>query len=180
MEREIIIERKKSKSIIISLFMFIIDLIILLPIITYFVDFDFITSDIPLVIVILAIVELPLLIWTTVYYFKQIFNDKPVLVVNEKGIEEGMSTYSVGLIEWEDIENVKVIPYMNNTYFIGIILKRPEKYITKEKLLNRLSKQKSTKKWGHVHLSSIYFKKEFKSVIELISYYYEMHKNNNF
>ena len=178
MEKEIIIERKKSKSIRISLFMFIITLVMILPIVFYFGDFDFITSDIPLVAVIVAIVILPFLIWTTIYYFKQLFNNKPVLVVNELGIEEGMSTYSTGLINWEDIEDVTIIPYMDNTYFIGILLKRPEKYITNEKLLNRLNKQNSTKKWGHVRLSSIYFKKEFKDVVNLISYYWEQNKNN--
>ena len=104
MEKEIIIERKKSKSIRISLFMFIITLIMILPIVFYFGDFDFITSDIPLVAVIIAIVILPVLIWTTIYYFKQIFNNKPVLIVNENGIEEGMSTYCTGLIKWEDID----------------------------------------------------------------------------
>ena len=46
MEKEIIIERKKSKSIRISLFIFIITLIMILPIVFYFGDFDFITSDI--------------------------------------------------------------------------------------------------------------------------------------
>ena len=49
MGKEIIIERKKSKSIRTSLFMFIITLIMILPIVFYFGDFDFITSDIPLV-----------------------------------------------------------------------------------------------------------------------------------
>lgn len=180
MEKEIIIERKKSKSIRISLFVFIITLIMILPIVFYFADFDFITSDIPLVVVIIAIIVLPVLIWTTIYYFKQIFNNKPVLIVNENGIEEGMSTYSTGLIKWEDIEDVTIIPYMDNTYFIGILLKRPEKYIKNEKLLNRLNKQKSTKKWGHVRLSSIYFKKEFKDVVNLISYYWEQSKNNEY
>ena len=134
MEKEIIIERKKSKSVRISLFMFIITLIMILPIVFYFGDFDFITSDIPLVAIIIDIIVLPALIWATIYYFKQIFNNKPVLIVNEKGIEEGMSTYYTGLINWEDIEDVTIIPYMDNTYFIGILLKRPEKYIKNERV----------------------------------------------
>ena len=178
MGKEIIIERKKSKSIRISLFMFIITLIMILPIVEYFVDFDIITSDIPLVVVIIAIIILPILIWTTLYYFKQIFNNKPVLIVNERGIEEGMSTYCTGIVTWEDIENIMIIPYADNTYLIGILLNKPEKYIKKEKTLNRLKKQKSTKKWGHVRISSIYFKKEFKEVVNLISYYWEQSKNN--
>lgn len=178
MEKEIIIERKKSKSIGFCLFMFIITLLTILPIVFYFGDFDFITFDIPSVVVILAFAILPALIWATIYFFKQIFNDKPVLIVNEKGIEEGMSTYSTGLIAWEDIEDVTIIPYMDNTYFIGILLKSPEKYIKNEKLLNRLNKRNSTKKWGHVSISSMYFKKEFKDVVNLISYYRVQNKNN--
>lgn len=180
MEKEIIIERKKTKSIKITLFMFIGTLIMILPIVAYFADFDFITSDIPLVAVIVAIIILPVLIWTTIYYFKQIFNNKPVLIVNEKGIKEGMSTYCSGLINWEDIEDITITPYMDNTYFIGILLKRPDKYIKKEKLLNRLNKQNSRRKCGHVQISSIYFKKEFKDIVNLISYYMEQNKNNEY
>ena len=178
MEKEIVIKRKKSKSIGFCLFMFITTLLMILPIVFYFGDFDFATFDIPSVVVILAFAILPVLIWATIYFFKQIFNDKPVLIVNEKGIEEGMSTYSTGLIEWEDIEDVTITPYMDNTYFIGILLKSPEKYIKNEKLLNRLNKRNSTKKWGHVSISSMYFKKEFKDVVNLISYYRVQNKNN--
>ena len=91
-----------------------------------------------------------------------------------------MSTYCTGLIKWEDVDDVTIIPYMNNTYFIGILLKRPEKYIKNEKLLNRLNKQNGTKKWGHIRLSSIYFKKEFKNVVELIKYYFDTKRNNEY
>ena len=180
MDKEIIIERKKSKSIKTSLFMFIITLIMILPIVFYFGDFDFITSNVPLVAVILDIVILPVLIWSTVYYSKQIFNNKPVLIVNSKGIEEGMSTYASGIMRWEDIEDITVMPNLDETYFIGIILKKPEKYIKNEKLVNRLNRQKSTKKWGHVRISSMYFKKEFKDVMKLISYYLEQSRNNEY
>ena len=176
MQKEIIIERKKSKSIKMSLFLFVVNLIMLLPIVAYFADFDFITSDIPLLAVVLCMIVLPILIWCTGYYFKQIFNNNPVLIVNEKGIDEKMSIHNVGLIKWEDIENIIVRPYMGNTYFLGILLKRPEKYIQNEKLLNKLNKRKSTPKWGHISFSSIYFKKEFKIIIELMMYYYKLHR----
>lgn len=178
MEREIIIERKKSKSIKTSLFLFIISLIMILPILFYFVDFEFITSEVPLIAVIGSIIALPILISCTGHYFKQIFNNNPVLIINEQGIDERMSFNYVGIIKWDDIENITVVPYMDNTYFIGIILKSPEKYIKNEKLLNRLNKQKGTKKWGHISFSSFYFKKEFESVIALMMYYYKLHTVN--
>lgn len=172
MNKEIIIPRKKSKSINFTIGMFLGTVLLILPSIIYFTDISWITSDIPLFFVIISILCAPVCAFCTVEYFKQIFNKKPVLIVNEIGIHEEMSYNSVGMIKWEDIKNINIIPFTDKTYLICIFLKIPEKYIKSQKLLNKLNRQSATNKWGHISFSSLYFKKEFKEVIEIMQYYF--------
>lgn len=179
MNKEIIIHRKKSKSIKFTIGMFLVTVLLILPIIIYFTDIPWITSDIPLFFVILSSLCVPVCAFCTIGYFKEIFDEKPVLIVNEIGINEGMSHNSVGMIKWEDIQNINIIPYMDKTYFICIFLKTPEKYINNQKILNKLNKQSTTNKWGHISFSSLYFKKEFKEVIEIMQYYFAQNNKIN-
>lgn len=176
--QEIIIPRKKSKSIIYATSMLLIAALFLFLLVEYFFDIPAITANMPLIAVIFVVLFLPIFILCGVVYFKQIFNENPVLIVNENGIHEQMSRNSVGLIKWVDIEDIKIIPYMDNTYWIGIVLKQPEMYITNQKLLARLSKQKGTAKWGHITFTSLYFKKEIKEVAKLMQYYFAKYNEN--
>lgn len=182
MENEIIIPRKKSKSIGNTILMLFSALLLCLPVVIYFElipGIEVSSEDgMPLFVVILCITLIPILLFCAVYYFKQIFNNKPVLIVNQNGITEYMSARSVGFIKWEDIENINVFPYLDNTFYICIYLKRPEKYIKNEKLLRKLNNKKSTQKWGHIFFTSIYFKKEFSVVSETMKYYFEKNKEN--
>lgn len=179
MNKEIIIHRKKSKSIKFTIGMFLATVVSIFPIIIHFTDIPRITSDVPLFIIILSGLCAPVCAFCTIGYFKEIFNEKPVLIVNEIGINGEMSYNSVGMIKWEDIQNINIIPYMGKTYFICIFLKTPEKYIENQKLLNKLNRQSTTNKWGHISFSSLYFNKEFKEVIEIMQYYFAQHNKIN-
>ena len=182
MENEIIIPRKKSKSFGNAILMLFSALLLCLPIVIYFELIPGIKASdeegMPLFVVILSIILIPILALCAIYYFRQIFNNKPVLIVNQKGITEYMSARSVGFIKWEDIENINVFPYLDNTFYICIYLKRPEKYIKNKKLLRKLNNRKSTQKWGHIFFTSIYFKKEFSVVAETMKYYFDKSKEN--
>ena len=81
-------------------------------------------------------------------------------------------------IDGIDIKAINIIPYADNTYFICILLKDPAKYIKNTKLLNKLNKQKRTIKWGHIRFSSLYFKKEFNNIIEIMKYYYSQYNED--
>ena len=186
MNKEIIIHRKKSKNIEITIVLFLATVVLIFPIIIHFTDIPWITSDVPLYIIILSGLCAPVCAFCTIGYFKEIFNEKPVLIVNEIGIivnefgiNEEVSYNSVGMIKWEDIQNINIIPYTGKTYFICISLKTPEKYIENQKLLNKLNRQSTTNKWGHISFSSLYFKKEFKEVIEIMQYYFAQHNKIN-
>lgn len=118
---------------------------------------------------------MPVLIYCFIFYVQNIFNNNPILQVNEIGIHEQMSMKSVGIIKWEDISYITIIPYMDNTHFICIHLSNPKQYITSERKLRRIMKKKKIKKWGEVNFSSLYFKKDISKVLDLIKYFYQQY-----
>lgn len=176
MEKEIVIERKKSKSIMYSIGILLTILLFIIPIGLYFFEFKNISADVPLFIVILSIIIEPILIFTFIFYFKQIFNNKPVLIVNDKGIEPNLTYKPVGMIKWSDIIDFKTFGYMNDVDYITILLKDPKKYIKDEKRLKKVANYKYSSKWGHIQFTSMYFKKEFGNVVELMIYYLKLEK----
>lgn len=173
---QILIPRKKSKSIKFALTLLLSSLLILVVILLHFIELDFVkvTKKLPLFVIIMFIIIEPFLLFSFGFYFKQIFNNKPVLIVNDIGIDVQMSFNPVGLIKWNDINNVLSIPYLDNTYYICIFLSNPHKYIKNKKTLN----SKNTDKWGHIRFTSLYFKKEYKDVMDLISYYLQKSKED--
>ena len=70
MEKEIIIPRKRSKSIKLTIMMFFATIITTLPIILYFADLSFITSEVPLYIAVIGIVCALVCGLCTIAYFR--------------------------------------------------------------------------------------------------------------
>ena len=171
MNPKIIIPRKKSKSIGYAIGLFFVTVLMIFLIAIYFGEFEFITSDIPFLIVLLSILVAPICAWSTVFYFKQIFNENPVLKIDETGIYDGFKPSSARLIRWEDIDGINIAPYMDNVNLICVFLKNPDKYAVKAGLLDKFNKHLSPAKWGHIQISSLYFKKEFKAVCDTVEYY---------
>ena len=174
-KREIVIPRKKSKSVSYAVLMLFIAALSFFMLVEYFFDIPWLKTTMPFVAVLCMIVIAPFMTWCGIGYVKQIFNENPVLIVNENGLYEQMSRNSVGMIEWDDIQDINVVPHMNNTHWICIILKEPEKYIKDPKMLDRLNKQRKTAMWGHVIFSSLYFKRDIKKVTAVMKYYFDMH-----
>ncbi len=171
MEKSIIIHREKSVSIkatllllfSISLFGFFLYL--------YYCKPAWLTSEIPFFLVVIAYIIMPILLFAFIFYFRSIFNHEPVLIVNENGIHEQVRYRSVGMIKWIDIERISVQPYMDKTYLIHIYLINPDNYLIKK---SRFSFKKLN--YGHVIISSLYFKKDFLKVIDIINYHFEMNQ----
>lgn len=180
MEKEIIIPRKRSKSIKAVALMLFATLLMSLCAVLYFMEIPGIKveMEMPLLLAVLVALCAPCCAFCTIFYWKQIFNTEPVLIVNAVGVQENMSSKSVGMVQWTDIQKINVIPYFDGV-MIGVVLKRPEKYIDDPKRLNILKKQKSTAKWGHISISSIYFQKEWKQVVALMKYYFAKYNPEN-
>lgn len=168
MEQSIIINRKKSVSIKAALLLFFALSLFGFYLYLYYVRPVWLTSEIPFFLVVIAYLIMPILLFAFIYYFKSIFNHKPVLIVNENGIHEQMRYRSLGMIIWTDINKILVQPYMDKTYLIHIYLINPEVYLKKKSMFKfkRFN-------YGHVIVSTLYFKKDFEKVMEIINYHFE-------
>jgi hypothetical protein len=72
------------------------------------------------------------------FMFRKLFDNSIGLIINENGITDNSSGTSVGLIEWNDITDIKTAE-VASTKFILIETINPEKYIKKAK--NSISKR---------------------------------------
>lgn len=60
------------------------------------------------------------------------FDKSPGITLNESGIIDNLSAASVGLIEWEDIKEIKSIK-IASSYMLMVMTYHPEKYIERAK-----------------------------------------------
>ncbi len=121
---------------------------------------------------VLSILLFPIVTWCMIYYLKNIFDKNPILNINEKGLTDRSNVNNfLGTIKWYDIERTHLVPYMNGLYFICIHLKKPEKYFKKKGLFSKMTIKKKKGAYGHLNISSMYFKNEVSQVYELICYY---------
>ena len=114
----------------------------------------------------------PLLLFASIHYLLQLFNKEPVLRIDSKGLFDNSSKKSAGLIPWQNISDIIIVPYFDKTVYITVKLKDPSKY--------KLKRRKVLfKNAGEIFISSLYFKKEINRVLELINYYMKINKENN-
>jgi hypothetical protein len=177
MDREIIIPRKKSSSIKAVLLMLFGCGIFVLVLISHFL-MPLGTTKMPVFLVYLSFPCLAVCLFCLFGYAKQLFNKEPVLVINEHGILQNWGKYQTGVMEWDDIEWVGLMPYMRSNQ-ICIKLRNPEKYIKNPKKLARLNKPNSVNKYGHVMIPTLYFERQVFVVMENIRYYLNKHGNFN-
>jgi len=105
------------------------------------------------------------------------FLDKKVgLIIDENGITDNSSATSIGLIEWNDITEIRIA---NTPKFILINVKNPEKYInkTKNKMKAMLMKM-NMKMYGTpliITLNSL--KYDFNELLKIIQIKFEENQN---
>lgn len=64
------------------------------------------------------------------FHFIKLFDKKPGLIINQKGITDNSSFLSVGLILWSDIEKIKFLSLEGNN-FIMISVKNHVSFLSK-------------------------------------------------
>jgi hypothetical protein len=66
----------------------------------------------------------------SIFGVNKIFDKKAGLIIDNKGITDNSSALSIGLIEWKDINEIK-LTQVNSIKFLMIGVNEPEKYISK-------------------------------------------------
>ena len=115
---------------------------------------------------------------TCVFGIKKLFDKKVGLIIDSSGITDNSNASSVGLIEWNDITDIKTKQVMS-TKFLMINVSNPEKYIEKAKNGLRAKLMRSNMKMYGTPLSitSNTLKYNFEKLEQLIQTEFEKNKN---
>jgi len=115
---------------------------------------------------------------TGIYGLKKIFDKKAGLIIDEKGITDNSNASSIGLIEWNDITEIKTKQVMS-TKFLLIEVKNPEEYIKKAKNRMKAKLMKTNMKMYGTPLSitSNTLKYNFEKLEHLIQTELKKYKN---
>jgi hypothetical protein len=86
----------------------------------------------PELIQIIGIVGILFFSATGIYGIRKLFDKKAGLIIDSDGITDNSNASSIGLIEWNDITEIRTKQIMS-TKFLLIDIENPEKYIGKAK-----------------------------------------------
>lgn len=130
---DIIIMQKPGTYLKLSVLSFISMIVILF---VFFILRDSFSDSIALFILevfLLAIIVL--LGLCTFYFFKSISEEttKPAIIINKEGITDNSTLSSLGLINWEDIENISIKNFLTEiTRYVEIKVKDEQKYLSRK------------------------------------------------
>jgi hypothetical protein len=123
---------------------------------------------------------------TGIYFFsRKLFDNKPGLILSDKGITDNTSIFKFGLIPWSDIlevyEQSVQASIASKQYFLTIGLSDPEKYIARETngLKNKMMKINLKSYGSPIHISTNGLKINHKDLMILVNDYFEKYKNKN-
>ena len=126
---------------------------------------------------VLAPIIFPIMVWISILAIKDIWNSEPYLIIREDGLIQNMAKYQTGLIRWEDIENIKITPILEEMCIIRIFLRNPEKYISDPRMLKKLKKRKARNaNECDLFISTSDFKEEARQVIDHIERFYKAYR----
>tara|TARA_B100000809_G_C14858811_1_gene431082 strand:+ start:86 stop:634 length:549 start_codon:yes stop_codon:yes gene_type:complete len=115
---------------------------------------------------------------TGIYGFRKLFDKKIGLIIDSNGITDNSNASSVGLIEWNDISEIKTQQVMS-TKFLLINVTDPEKFIGKAKIgmKSRLMRTNMKMYGTPLSITSNTLKYDFEKLEQLIKTEFERNKN---
>ena len=113
-----------------------------------------------------------------IYGIKKLFDKKIGLIIDSNGITDNSNASSIGLIEWNDISDIRTKQVMS-TKFLLIDIVNPEKYIGKAKngIQARLMKANMNMYETPLSITSNTLKYDFGELEKLIKTEYKRNKN---
>ena len=179
MENKIEIPLSKNKIILLTLgsFLFVIAGIWLFANSTEFQSNSMRIMRNPMVIKSVGIIGVLFFGATGIYGIRKLFDKKVGLVIDKNGITDNSNASSIGLIEWNDISEIKTEQVMS-TKFLLIEVKNPEKYIGKAKsgMTARLMKANMKMYGAPLSITSNTLKYDFNELEKLIQTEFEKNK----
>ncbi len=180
MNNKIEIQLSKNKIILLTIgsFLFVIAGIWLFANSTEFQNHSMRLMRNPMVIKSVGIIAVLFFGATGIYGIRKLFDKKVGLIIDKNGITDNSNASSIGLIEWNDISEIKTEQVMS-TKFLLIGVENPEKYIGKAKsgIKARLMKTNMKMYGTPLSITSNTLKYDFNELEKLIQTEFEKNKN---
>jgi hypothetical protein len=111
-----------------------------------------------------------------IYSIIKLFDNKPGLIVDDKGITDNSSGVAAGFIPWKKIKSIKVIE-IKSTRFLLIYTSNPESYLNDKNTFKKKMMQLNNKMYGTpVNISSNSLKFKFDDLEQLLQSCLERYK----
>lgn len=81
------------------------------------------------------------------YGVRRCFDARGGLIINKSGIIDNSSAFSIGLIEWVDIQGFGMVQFRGIKMLL-VFVSNPQKYLNSASILNRISMRWNTRKHG--------------------------------
>lgn len=115
----------------------------------------------------------------SVVLFFKLFDKKPGLIIDEKGITDNSNTSSIGLIKWSEITRISQTE-SNSIKFLVVELENPEEFFEKLSLWKKLSSRQNLKQHGTpITLSSVSLQCTFAELEKMVMGNYKKFRKNN-
>lgn len=113
----------------------------------------------------------------TIYFLIIVFDKKPGLILDSKGIIDNSSAVSIGFVEWKDIQKIQIINLMGQE-MIAIHLKNEDQYLLKVKnpLKRWLLRTNSQSFGGILNISANALKVNKTELFNSIQKYFQKYK----
>ena len=112
------------------------------------------------------------------YVIIKLFDSKPGLIIDEKGITDNSSAIAIGLILWKDIVSIRT-EKIQTTNFLIIEVNNPEEYIKNTSRFKKFLLKTNFRIYGTpLSINASGLKTNFKNLETLIQTEFEKHKLN--
>lgn len=121
-------------------------------------------------------IGLPFFGLVSILLTKKLFDNKPGLIINKKGIIDNSNSSSIGLIKWSDITKISQKEVVS-TKFLLVEIRNPQEYIEKANQIKKLLLKQNLNTYGTpITLTSVGLKCSFEELEQLILESYNQSK----
>jgi len=104
---------------------------------------------------------------------KKLFDRSPGIILNQDGLTDNSSGFSVGFIPWSDVSGIGQYE-THKQKFISILLRDPEKYVNSGNFLRRKANQATLKMAGTpITISANSLKTSYEDLLSAFEEYFE-------
>ena len=122
---------------------------------------------------VLCILLIPIVLFLSIAFIKQLFKTKLLFRVSEEGIYAELSNKLIYNIKYDDIEKISYKVYPQGQYLIFIHLKEPHKYLDAKQIERAKQAKMKIPEAGDVAIPSTITKENRVIVMDLINFYIE-------